>query len=123
MASTSTKVIGVRLPLNEYMDILQSASDAKMTISDYAFQILYRNKYKISAVNDKQIVVDKDYYETLKRKADSNKATDDIYAQKLSKYAGLMNQVSRVFNRLKLIPGTAEEMRELAEIIELVKKL
>ena len=46
MTSTSTKVIGVRVPLHEYMEILQTAADNKMTISDYALQLIYLNKAK-----------------------------------------------------------------------------
>lgn len=44
--SSSTKVIGVRVPLHEYMEILQTAADNKMTISDYALQLIYLNKAK-----------------------------------------------------------------------------
>jgi len=46
MTSISTKVIGVRVPLHEYMEILQTAADNKMTISDYALQLIYLNKAK-----------------------------------------------------------------------------
>ena len=43
----SSKVVGMRIPLPEYFEIVQKASDANMTISDYCFRILYQNKYKL----------------------------------------------------------------------------
>jgi len=38
--SSSSKVMGVRVPLPLYMDILQKATDNKMSITDYVLQIL-----------------------------------------------------------------------------------
>jgi predicted ribosome quality control (RQC) complex YloA/Tae2 family protein len=44
--TTSTKVMSVRMPLPEYMDLLQKASENTMTVSDYALQLIYLNKSK-----------------------------------------------------------------------------
>ena len=39
--SSSSKVLGVRVPLDEYMRILAKASESKMTITDYVLQVLH----------------------------------------------------------------------------------
>jgi hypothetical protein len=38
--SSSSKVLGVRVPLEMYLDILKKAHQNKMTITDYVIQIL-----------------------------------------------------------------------------------
>jgi hypothetical protein len=42
--ANNSKVLGVRLPLDFYLEILKEAQDAKMTITDYAIQVLYKRK-------------------------------------------------------------------------------
>jgi len=44
--SSSSKVLGVRMPFPEYMELLQNAQENKMTISDFALQLILHNKNK-----------------------------------------------------------------------------
>jgi len=44
--ATSTKIMSVRMPLPEYMELLQTASENTMTVSDYALRLIYLNKNK-----------------------------------------------------------------------------
>jgi conjugal transfer/entry exclusion protein len=46
MTATSSKTLGVRMPLDEYIKLLQMASQNTMTISDFALQLIYLNKDK-----------------------------------------------------------------------------
>lgn len=46
MASKSSKVAGVRIPLPEYMQILTKASELAMPMSDYILQVLYMHLNK-----------------------------------------------------------------------------
>jgi hypothetical protein len=45
--SSTSKVMGVRVPLPLYMEILQTASENKMTITDYALQLLIAGRNKM----------------------------------------------------------------------------
>lgn len=46
MTATSSKTLGIRMPLDEYIKLLQMASQNTMTISDFALQLIYLNKDK-----------------------------------------------------------------------------
>jgi hypothetical protein len=57
MASKSSKVLGVRVPLDEYITLLQKASENNMTISDFALKLIYLYKDKKPDIIEQELQV------------------------------------------------------------------
>jgi hypothetical protein len=92
--SSSSKVTSVRIPLPEYQQILQMASDKHMTITDFLLQILYKNlNSKLIELNDGDIVYRKESIDVLHKRINHQKEEE----------AMLNNEIIRLIQKCELL--------------------
>jgi peptidoglycan hydrolase CwlO-like protein len=82
--ATSSKVIGIRMPLEEYLEFVREASSNNMTNSDYGLQILLfeRKKYKEEIMAKGGLIIKiTEEFEKLKKENDELRS-DNVFLTK-----------------------------------------
>lgn len=103
--SSSSKVLGVRVPLPLYMEILQKATENKLTITDYVLQIILSNKsnesVKVMPLENWQAV-----QQTFK---DTRKENEELK----EKYESCMTEGKKIFAENKILRKDIEDKDKL----------
>ena len=103
MVSTSSKVMTVRVPLPEYIDILQTASAKGMTISDYVLELIYCHKHRPQQINSTGVpLVSKSRYNIMEEK----------YKNQISMYEDKIEKLNIDYNKLVDKCQNIEDRRE-----------